>query len=108
MGWKCTNKSALFRLIAVIFPAHQDVNFGHLMLSAHLVGVHWTLLPWKRNCIVINSLSNYIATGPGIHSNPDIATILPDLAPVRGKVFMDLSEIKTTAWRVELGNENKT
>ena len=78
------------------------------MLSPHLVGVHWTLLPWDRNCIVINSSSNYIATQPGIHSNLYIATILPDLAPVRGKEFMDLLEIKNTAWRVELGNENKT
>ena len=78
------------------------------MLSAHLVGVHWTLLPWDRKCIVINSLSSYIATRPGIHSNPYIATIPPNLAPVRGKEFMDLLEIKSTAWRVELGNENKT
>ena len=68
------------------------------MLSAHLVGVHWTLLPWNRKCIDINSLSNYIATRPGIHSNPYIATIPPDLAPVRGKEFMDLVEIKSTAW----------
>ena len=78
------------------------------MLSSHLVGVHWTLLPLNRKCIVINSSSSYIDTRPGIHSIPYIATIPPDLAPVRGKEFMDLLEIKNTAWRVELGNENKT